>query len=169
VQVSVLAHSFGTLVASRIICESASAFSSVVFAASVLPRQTESWQPLITKVGSQNLRNDCIRSDIWPCLAELFGRGVGASGTEGGPLCLNYFHELQDHSDYLDERFVERYWYPFLIEGRLREVPDRTGGPAARLPRIILGLARWRLLIGWLLVACALLGGAWIVLSGRLG
>ena len=113
--VSVIAHSFGTYILSRILAESPNLrFYRVIFCGGIVPNQFRpadypdriQW-PLLNEVGTR---------DIWPAVAESVTWGYGATGARGlqRPRSFDRYHHGARHSAFLTAEFCRDYWVPFL-------------------------------------------------------
>ncbi|HYD69268.1 hypothetical protein [Azospirillum sp.] len=119
---SIIAHSFGTLVAANIIRDGFElSLNRVIFCGSVLPCDFpfEQFQnrfvgPLLNEVGTR---------DPWPATAESITWGYGSAGTYGfrrQPV-RDRWHNGAGHGYFLAPDFCSKYWVPFLVDGTLVE------------------------------------------------
>jgi hypothetical protein len=119
---SVIAHSFGTFILSRIFRDSADLyFQKIIFCGSVVhygfPFEEYSHRfehPLINEVGTR---------DFWPAIAEAVTVGYGSAGTYGfrRPAVRDRWHNGRSHSDFLNQDFCTRYWVPLMRKGEFVE------------------------------------------------
>jgi hypothetical protein len=117
---SVIAHSFGTLVLTRILRDNADLeFNRIIFCGSVVPQtfRFEDYRkrfetPLINEVGTR---------DFWPVFADVVTFGYGSAGTYGfnRPAVRDRWHNGKAHSDFLNRDFCQIYWVPFLRDGTI--------------------------------------------------
>jgi pimeloyl-ACP methyl ester carboxylesterase len=146
---SVISHSFGTYVVSRIVADYPEfQWERIIFCGSVVREDFRFDQvlerfrhPLLNEVGTR---------DYWPALAESLGWGYGSVGSTGfnRPPVETRWHKGFRHSDFLTEKFCDDFWVPFL-----RGEKARQGDKATELPLRIraitwfpvrwLGVALW--------------------------
>ncbi|MDW9439254.1 MULTISPECIES: esterase/lipase family protein [Sinorhizobium] len=117
---SIIAHSFGTYVIARILQERFDlSFHRVIFCGSVLPFRFpfEQFQqrftpPILNEVGTR---------DIWPAVAYSVTFGYGYAGSYGfrRPLVKDRWHEGARHNYFLSKEFCQKYWTPFLKNGKI--------------------------------------------------
>ena len=165
-KLSIVAHSFGTYIIGEILKrEFDIRIHRMILCGSLLPRDFpwEQYQERfddgpVDESGKPEIRpvvNECGRADIWPVLAQAASWGYGASGTHGfGSAFIRDRYHAAGHGQYFEPEFAERYWAPFLRQGRY--VPtefELTMRPAPGWISI-LGLLPLR----WLLVVILLLG-----------
>jgi pimeloyl-ACP methyl ester carboxylesterase len=115
-RVSVIAHSFGTYVVSRLLDQEPSIrLNRVVFCGSVVPPRYN-WHRIAGKIDNKPVVNECGTRDPWPVLATLT-LGYGASGTFGfqHTEVLNRFHDLA-HSGFFRSEFYEIHWVPLWLQ-----------------------------------------------------
>lgn len=150
-KMSVISHSFGTYVVSRILVECPHIYwYRIIFCGSVVredfPLESVLHQfsrPLLNEVGTR---------DCWPALAESAGWGYGSVGSYGfnrPPVETRWHHGLR-HSDFMTAAFCSKYWIPFL-SGQ----PPKPADPAVNLPLPIRAIA-W-LPLRWLILALLVL------------
>jgi len=156
-KISVIAHSFGTYIVSKILERHTDIdFHRIIFCGSIVPT-TFRWDHYKSRFEKPVL-NDCGMFDIWPVFAKFATWGYGPSGRFGfgSGRVRDRFHRFK-HSDFFTERnshFFSDYWKPFLehgdiVEGELK----REGTPLwtslltlVKAPVLALALA----LLGWL-------------------
>jgi cytochrome c-type biogenesis protein CcmH/NrfG len=133
---SIIAHSFGTFILSRIFeREPDICFHRIVLAGSIIPDDFN-WSQHGHRLdpdadGDWQAVNDCGMRDLWPVLAKSVTWGYGSSGRFGfGHVRVkDRFFDL-GHSDFFKGDFVATYWAPYLSEGRIVEgVLDRPTNP----------------------------------------
>jgi pimeloyl-ACP methyl ester carboxylesterase len=156
-RLSVIAHSFGTYIVSRILAEeSQPIFWRIVFCGSIVP-QGFRWDMSVHRIETR-LINECGVRDIWPILAGAMTWGYGPSGTFGfrASNAMDRFHDFR-HSDFFTRDFVEGFWKPFFVgEGTIERtaIVERPSPPA------------WHHLLAvtplrWILMLLLVLSGAW--------
>jgi hypothetical protein len=164
-KMSVISHSFGTYVISKILLEVPDLeWERIVFCGSVVREDFPLQQvlkrfrhPLLNEVGSK---------DFLPALAESAGWGYGSVGSTGfnRPPVETRWHRSFRHSDFLTEKFCLEYWVPFLRGEKPKPADKALAMP--RWIRIITWLPlRW-IILGLLLMAALSLGAMG---SDRLG
>ena len=129
-RISIIAHSFGTYIMSRIMAEDFDiSFFRVVFCGGVFSQRISFEQfsnrfqpPILNEVGSQ---------DFWPAIADSITWGFGSSGTFGDrlPLFEDRLHNEAGHSYFLRRDFCDEFWVPFLQEGRIVSGEDSPTEP----------------------------------------
>ena len=117
---SVIAHSFGTYVLSKIIADHPELrWNRVILCGSVLKEDFPLHQyldrfdaPILNEIGTQ---------DYWPALAESVGWGYGSVGSTGfnRPPVVSRWHKNFTHSQFLTKEFCQNQWVPFLHQGRI--------------------------------------------------
>jgi hypothetical protein len=128
--VAIIAHSFGTYAITQILREVPSFRPSrIIFCGSIVPQQFR-WDRIDN---CPEILNDCGGRDIWPVLAASLSWGYGPSGIFGfgSPRIHDRYHNFK-HSSYFDGDFVERFWTPWLKEGRI--VASQYEGMRRRTP-----------------------------------
>ncbi len=162
---SVISHSFGTYMVSRILIERPEfVWRRVIFCGSVV-REDFDFDGVLERF-SHPLLNEIGTKDYWPALAESVGWGYGSVGSTGfnRPPVETRWHKGLRHSDFLTERFCDRYWIPFLHGEKPVPADDGTDLPFGVRALTSLPL-RW--LIATLLPAAAALL-IWSVLGALL-
>lgn len=119
-QISIIAHSFGTYVVSRLMQRKFNFRAHrIVFCGSVVPYDAPLEQvktrfdaPLLNEVGTR---------DIWPAVAESVTFGYGSAGSYGfkRPFARDRWHRGAGHSFFLSKSFCEKFWVPFLKSGKI--------------------------------------------------
>ncbi|MES1983239.1 MAG: hypothetical protein V4443_12300 [Pseudomonadota bacterium] len=117
--ISVVAHSYGTYIISRILGEEMDIkIHRLQLCGSILP-QDYRWDKALAGV-TGTVVNDVGTDDIWPVMAKLASWGYGVSGTFGFKTIrvIDRFHPCS-HNDFFKEEHVKAYWLPFLIYGQV--------------------------------------------------
>jgi len=112
---SVIAHSFGTYIISRILTDHPEFdWHRVVFCGSVV-REDFPFDQVLDRF-KPPLLNEIGTKDVWPALAESAGWGYGSVGSTGfnRPPVETRWHQGFTHSDFLTESFCDTFWTPFL-------------------------------------------------------
>ncbi|MET4177847.1 hypothetical protein ABIB99_008981 [Bradyrhizobium sp. LA6.1] len=117
-RVSVIAHSFGTWLLFKALCENSKLrVHNIILCGSIFPRASSAWRQLKYGTGqiSGNIVNFCGARDPFPALAELLSRDFGASGVVGAgdPTIEDSFHDV-GHSGFLTPEFCSEYWINIL-------------------------------------------------------
>src|SRR5262249_208859 len=114
-RMSIIAHSFGTYIVTRILLDEAEfKWYRVIFCGSVVrnnfPFDT------VERQFDYRLLNEVGTKDYWPALAASAGWGYGSVGSYGinHPLVETRWHHGFGHSDFLTENFCTKFWVPFL-------------------------------------------------------
>ncbi len=137
-EVSVVAHSFGTYIVTRILCRNRNIqLKRLILCGSVVSRSYP-WDKVRDRLTvldesqypTQRVINDCGWRDIWPIFAQTATFGYGSSGRLGfnkGNIVVNRFHDM-GHSGFFDADFVEEYWCSLLTNNEV--VPNDEERPA---------------------------------------
>lgn len=113
-KITIIAHSFGTYITSKIIEEHTDInINKLILAGSVITEKYRWDKNRLFEPG--DVINECGLRDAWPVLANLFSWGYGATGTFGFKKALVHdrLHNVK-HSDYLEIEFINKYWIPFI-------------------------------------------------------
>jgi hypothetical protein len=119
-EITILAHSFGTYVISRILDNDPTIdIFRLVMCGGIVSNRFR-WDKLATLNGQFGRRVDILNEhsakDIWPLFAKHITLGFGSSGTIGcqdGANVKDRRHDIP-HSDYLTRDFAEKYWVPYI-------------------------------------------------------
>lgn len=135
-RVSLIAHSFGTYVIANILKEQfAYKFHRVIFCGSVV-RYNFPIEQFIERYTSPIL-NDVGTADSWPAVAEATTTGYGSVGTYGfhRPGVEDRFHNDAPHGYFLNQKFCNDFWVPFLRDGSIKQgdIPAKMPGISIRL------------------------------------
>ncbi len=126
--ISIVAHSFGSYVISKVLQRNRSDISTklhrIILCGSIIDDNYH-WQsvlPCHEQDDSVRIINDCGIRDYWPMWAKFTGLGFGATGRVGFGCysVLDRFHNI-GHGDFFKENFIGEYWIPFLTEGKVKE------------------------------------------------
>src|ERR1041385_1284459 len=135
--ISIIAHSFGTYVVSRIIAENFDIeLDRIIFCGSVV-RNDFRFQDNLHRF-KPLLYNEIGTRDYWPVVASAVTWGYGSVGSDGfqNPVVNDRWHKNFTHSDFLTKEFCEKIYIPSL---RGESVP---GDEAAPFPLWVRFLAR---------------------------
>jgi pimeloyl-ACP methyl ester carboxylesterase len=118
-RLSVIAHSFGTYVISRILTDHPEfEWYRIIFCGSVV-RDDFPFDQVLDRFVSP-LLNEVGTKDYWPAIAESAGWGYGSVGSNGfnrPPVETRWHHGFR-HSDFLTKQFCDKFWVPFLGGGK---------------------------------------------------
>ncbi len=128
ITLSVLAHSYGTYIVSKILAEDSDIKIKRLILCGSIVDGDYNWA--LRKGLAELPLNDCSPRDILPLFAKCASWGYGASGTEGfrGAGARNRYHP-RGHSEYLEESFARRYWKPFFACGEIVRSDWEKGRP----------------------------------------
>jgi pimeloyl-ACP methyl ester carboxylesterase len=137
-KLSIIAHSFGTMVVLNVIINRPSApWYRIVLCGSVLKENFPLGE--IIRAIKPPILNEVGECDGLPALAESVTWGYGSIGSHGiqRPGTETRWHSNLKHSDFLKAPFVEQYWIPFLLFGTIRpgDKPSRPKGIIANIAK----------------------------------
>lgn len=117
--ISIVAHSFGTYVVSKILALATELkFHRILFCGSIVDTDYD-WTA-VSQQFTEPVINDVGRRDIWPSMAKGSTWGFGDSGTIGFQHSLvRDRHFTYGHSGFLDVSHMRKYWLPYLLDGRV--------------------------------------------------
>jgi hypothetical protein len=155
---SIIAHSFGTYIVSRIIEDEFDIrLHRLIFCGSIV-RDDFPWQNYghrFDKDSSGNwcAVNDCGWRDIWPVFAKSMTWGYGASGRFGfgNPKICDRFFDY-NHGEFFSKEHVSEYWQPYISNGTIK--PGLAERPSNAWWVSVLTVVKLR----WALVACFVVG-----------
>ena len=155
-RMSVISHSFGTYIVSRILTDKPEfKWHRIIFCGSVVrddypfERAEDRFDnPLLNEVGT---------NDYWPALGSSAGWGYGSPGSHGlnHPLAETRWHHGFRHSDFLTGNFCTKFWIPFLRGEKLLPADK-----AENMPAWIRTLAM--LPLRWIILVCSLGAFSWL-------
>jgi hypothetical protein len=121
--ISIVAHSFGTYIVSKILaarCEIK--FHRILLCGAIVDTDYD-WAAVSDQF-KEPVINDIGRRDTWPSLAKSWCWGFGNSGVIGFQNSLvRDRHFTYEHSGFLNVAHMQKYWMPYLLDGRV--VPSR--------------------------------------------
>jgi pimeloyl-ACP methyl ester carboxylesterase len=139
-RISVIAHSFGSYLLTRIMAQNPQLkFERVISCGSVVKRTTNFRAIASSFQGSapagtldRNILNEVGDSDPWPAIAESLTFIYGAAGTRGlrKPFITDRYFAEAGHGFYLNSAFCKKYWVPYLRSGKVVASPIEKGIPA---------------------------------------
>jgi hypothetical protein len=118
--VSVIAHSFGTYVISQILRDNFNIkLDRIIFCGSVV-KYNFPFQNFNHRF-SGDVLNEVGTRDIWPAMAESITTGYGSAGTFGfrRPFVYDRWHNGAGHGFFLTRDFCQKFWLPYLKDGRV--------------------------------------------------
>jgi pimeloyl-ACP methyl ester carboxylesterase len=130
-KISVIAHSFGTYLISKVIAEESDIeLEYLLLCGSVIPTDFR-WDLVRPRLVQQPV-NDCGTKDLWPVLATVTW-GYGPSGTLGcgSAEVIDRFHPFK-HSDFFNAQFVREYWRPIFEANEIHHSPYEITRPAVK-------------------------------------
>jgi hypothetical protein len=150
--VSIICHSFGSYIVSKLLSTKKYKFKRIVFCGSVVSNRFPFHDlldcfeaPIINEIGTR---------DIWPAFAESVTWGYGSIGSYGfvGAPFEERYHKGAKHSDFFTKEFCRNYWLPFLLKGELQPAAPYT--PQSLLSRTIslLRFKYWLAILGAFLI-----------------
>jgi pimeloyl-ACP methyl ester carboxylesterase len=114
-RVSVIAHSFGTYIVSRLLLEHFDFnLHRIIFCGSVAPNEFP-FQKIRAQINPP-IFNEIGTRDYWPVVAAALTWGYGSVGTDGfqSPVVEDRWHQGFRHSDFLTKDFCEEFFIPSL-------------------------------------------------------
>ena len=169
-RLTVLAHSFGTYLLTKILMENSDIELWRVILCGSVVKQSFRWDSVSDRIGGREdvekrkyIVNDCGTRDIWPILGASAGWGYGPAGANGfGQVdVLDRFH-CGGHSLFFQEAFVRKWWSP-LFSLSTTTVSSGLATQREDMPKWLkpfeLFPIRWALLVGVLLMLACLAYG----------
>jgi pimeloyl-ACP methyl ester carboxylesterase len=153
-KMSVISHSFGTYLISRILVDCPEfSWDRIIFCGSVVRDDFSFPKDLLYRFNDP-LLNEVGTRDYLPALAESVGWGYGSVGSTGfnRPPVETRWHHGFGHSDFLTERFCNSFWVPFL-RGAKPIPADKPANMPLWIRGIIMLPLRWILPIVVTIVA----------------
>jgi pimeloyl-ACP methyl ester carboxylesterase len=151
--ITVIAHSFGTYIISRILADEAHPrLGRLVLCGSIIPQHFR-WDLCSHRVDHKPILNECGTQDIWPILAGRVTWGYGPSGTFGfrSGSVVDRFHEVS-HSGFFRKEFIESYWSPIIGGGRAFDSGLVERSRAPRWQTLLSRMPIRSMLLCWLLL-----------------
>jgi hypothetical protein len=126
-RLSIVGHSFGTFIISKILEEEADIkFDRILLCGSIIP-DSFPWERFGHRIAPNEklewqVLNDCGMNDPLPVLAQSVTWGYGSSGRFGfGHVRVKDRFHTVGHSGFFSETFVRDYWLPYLSKGEVVE------------------------------------------------
>ncbi len=122
-RISVIAHSFGTYIISKILDDQTDiSIHRLQLCGSIISPQFR-WDKVKPRIKGAVL-NDVGTDDVWPALATSVTWDYGSSGALGfkDASVRDRFFKC-GHSDFFTDIHMEKYWIPFLLDGQIVPSP----------------------------------------------
>jgi hypothetical protein len=154
--ISVIAHSFGTYIISKILSECADLEIHRLQLCGSVVNEHFRWELVKSRV--KQVVNDVGTRDIWPILAKQSTWFYGDSGAFGFKnVTLRDRHFDYAHSDFMSESHFNQYWKPLLVDGQVvdstwTEKRKPAGKGIAILRRLPIKYFLWAFLIPGLFI-----------------
>ncbi len=162
--VSIIAHSFGTFVVTRILKEQFALQLNRLLLCGCVVRYDFPFEQIQNRFVPP-LVNDVGTADPWPAMAESLTTGYGSAGTFGfnRPGVRDRYHNGKSHGYFLNAGFAKTYWAPFLRDGTVAGGDLEAASPPlwVRLLQVIK--------IKWLIAALLILIVGALILRGVYG
>lgn len=166
-KVSIIAHSFGTYIVSRILTEHPDIqFERVILCGCIIDKRFR-WDKHAITMRSNSIINDVGARDIWPVFATITTLGYGSSGRIGfqTPEVKDRYFDYA-HSDFFNPtlKHASNYWKPFISDGVIVESSWEANRP--NTPFFLLMLTNpyiGRTLVG--LLAALLIFAVWWLIT----
>lgn len=119
---SIVAHSFGTYLAGKLIRDfPGQYFDKVILVGSILPTNFP-WQKLLAAGQVKWVLNEYGGLDIWPKVASRLVADAGDAGTKGftdkSPFLVQRGYDGFGHSSYFMDSHYQKQWLPTLMQNR---------------------------------------------------
>jgi hypothetical protein len=117
-RISVIAHSFGTYIMSKILLDCADlSFHRIQLCGAVVDTQFK-WESVRSKF--TQLVNDVGTRDLWPILAKQSTWGYGDGGSFGfkNSVCRDRHFDYA-HSDFMTPEHFSNFWKPYIVDGEI--------------------------------------------------
>lgn len=118
--ISLIAHSYGTYIVSRILNSSSGYhFNKIIFCGSIVDAKFK-WGHIQEAPDRLNFLNEVGFRDVWPVLAKSFSWGYGTSGSFGFKQAriTDRYHDL-DHGGFFNREWITKFWLTFIRDGQL--------------------------------------------------
>jgi hypothetical protein len=161
--VSIIAHSFGTYVVTRILKQEFTLQLKRLLLCGCIVRYDFPFEQIQNRF-SPPLLNDVGTSDPWPAFAESVTFGYGAAGTFGfnRPGVDDRYHNGQGHGYFLNKGFAAKYWAPFIKDGTVVPADIEAQQPPLWVRLLSVFKVKWLIVLALLLViALAVLRGVY--------
>ncbi|HCL4388601.1 hypothetical protein I5G05_03560 [Pseudomonas aeruginosa] len=156
-KISVIAHSFGTYITSKILQDHPDiVFDKIIMCGSIVSRDYP-WNRNARGMNKSSIINDVGTRDIWPLVATCTTLGYGSTGRRGfQSSCVTDRYFNYAHSDFFEEKndHITKYWRPIFEHNAIKSSDWDTKKPKAGLSVLIFSHP----LLGRLLVATFIAG-----------
>ncbi len=121
--ISVVAHSFGTYILTNILATEPGLKLHRILLCGAIVDTDYDWSAVEQRICAPVI-NDIGRWDYYPSLAKSWSWGFGDSGCIGfqNSLVRDRYFEY-GHSDFLNVKHMQKYWLPYLLDGRVVSSP----------------------------------------------
>jgi hypothetical protein len=118
VDVSIIAHSFGTYIVTRLVESEFDLFISRIILCGAVVNRRFPFQRIQHRLNPPVL-NEVGTRDPWPATADFLTFGYGSAGTTGfnKPFVKDRYHNKAGHNYFLNATFAKEFWVPFLRDG----------------------------------------------------
>ncbi|MEO7495972.1 MAG: alpha/beta hydrolase [Massilia sp.] len=142
--ISIVAHSFGTYIVSRILAACSDVkFHRILLCGAIIDTDFD-WFSVSAQF-NEPVVNDIGRRDIWPSMAKSWSWGFGNSGCIGFQNSLvRDRHFTYEHSGFLNVKHMQKYWLPYLLDGRVVSSRYSAKRSAMGLGERVLRAFSWR-------------------------
>lgn len=135
IDVSVIAHSFGTLVVADAITRYDDIFLDKLIVVASVINENYDWSAIVQQGRIMAVLNECAGRDLIPILAKAYVPNAGSSGTtffsNDGHFVINNMNRAATHSSLLTGERCRQRWIPFLLNpGTADNFANRTCNPA---------------------------------------
>ena len=128
--ISLIAHSFGTYIVSKILRSSSGyRLNKIIFCGSIGDAKF-GWGQIQELPERSRFINEVGFRDTWPVLAKSSSWGYGTSGSFGFKQAkiTDLYHDL-DHSGFFDREWITKFWFPFIHEDQSIQSGFSRGNP----------------------------------------
>jgi len=147
VHISVVAHSFGTYIISRIIEKYPDVKLHRILLCGAIVDTDYDWS-MVTSQFKYPVINDIGRRDPWPSMAKSLSWGFGDSGCIGFQNSLvRDRHFTYGHSGFLNPKHMQKFWLPYLLDGKVVHSPYTSKRRPMRVFEIFLRTFQWKYFI----------------------
>lgn len=128
--ISLIAHSYGTYIVSRILSSSSGyRLSKIIFCGSIVDAKF-GWGQIQELPERSRFMNEVGFRDAWPVLARSSSWGYGTSGSFGFKQVkiTDRYHDL-DHGGFFNREWVAKFWLSFICDDQLVPSGFARGNP----------------------------------------
>jgi hypothetical protein len=130
IDVSIIAHSFGTYIVTRLVEAEFDLFINRIILCGAVVNRRFPFQKIQHRLNPPVL-NEVGTRDPWPATADFLTFGYGSAGTTGfnKPFVKDRYHNKAGHNYFLNATFARDYWVPFLRDGTVRPGSENPENP----------------------------------------